>query len=490
MSKFNSNRYFNSKYLVIACIWAGYSFFTSCSPDSGIGANVLPVGTLNANFVDTATVQTSLVLEDTIPTNNSSTYLLGSYTDPIFGPTKASIYTQLILPNGDGANPFTANGNYNSTTTLNVILDSVTFSMPFGSGSTGGFYGTITPQTIQVYAVDQYPKAHFATDSAYYSDPVIADSTLLGESTVSPNMSLTDNVYYPTYSSIPAYTFSPRITVRLNQAWGQKWLNQGLSNTGDSALMSNAVFQRNLPGIYVTTSNPLQFPGQGGLWYMNPYINASGIIFYFRIVNPKTGGGTDTSYIITNFAINTSCVTLNHYDHDYSTSPFYGPHSKKDSVNSPNYAYIQGIGGVKTKIKFPYLLNWIKKGKIIVSRAEVDIPIVQSDEGIYAPPGQLYLIGINDTSTVPATSTYTLPDQYSPYYGGTYDAFNQMYVFNISGYIQEIFDKENVDAGLYLVAGAAAVNPNRVVTYGGAKLAGRGSNQRLRLKIYYTPLKS
>ncbi|HSY77942.1 MAG TPA: DUF4270 family protein, partial [Bacteroidia bacterium] len=372
-----------------------------------------------------------------------------------------------------------------TSSTVKVILDSVVLSVTYGSSANGNFYGTITPQNIQVYAVDKYPKAHFTLDSAYYSDANISHSTLLGESVVSPNMGLAVNVYYPLNSSTPLYSSSPRFTIRLNQAWGQSWLNAALSPTGDTALLSNAVFQRNFPGLYITTSNPLQFPGQGGLWYMDPTVSASGIIFYCRVINP-----TDTNYIVPAFGINSGCVTLNHFDHDYTASPFYGPHSKKDSVNSPNYAYVQGIGGVKTKIKFPYLLNWVKKGKIIVNKAEVDIPVVSSDIGIYAPPSQLYLIGITDTSTVPATSTYTLPDQYSPYYGGTYDAFNQVYIFNITDYVQEIFDKENVDGGLYLVAGAAAVNPNRVVAYGGAKVAGRGSNQRLRLKIYYTPLKS
>lgn len=223
MSKLNSYRYFNSKYLVIACIWAGYSFFTSCSPDSGIGANVLPAGTLNANFVDTATVQTSLVLEDTIPTNNSSTFLLGSYNDPIFGATKASVYTQLVLPGGDGANPFTSSG-YITTSTIKVILDSVVMSLPFGSGSVGGFYGTITPENIQVYALDH--NTHIAADSAYYSSAVIAHSKLLGERTIMPNMTLSDNVYYPVNIITPIYTSNPRLTVKLDQAWDKAGLLQ------------------------------------------------------------------------------------------------------------------------------------------------------------------------------------------------------------------------------------------------------------------------
>src|SRR4029077_6876836 len=94
-----SSRYSVTKYLfIIACLWAGFSFFTSCSNNSSIGVNVLPPNdVINANFKDTATVHAWLSFKDSVPTNYTLQSLLGSYSDPVFGFTKASFYTQVLL---------------------------------------------------------------------------------------------------------------------------------------------------------------------------------------------------------------------------------------------------------------------------------------------------------------------------------------------------------------------------------------------------------
>ena len=494
MNKF-SNRYSISKYLATACILVGFAFYTSCSPDSGLGKNILPNNnTLSALFIDSSKVVTSLVLEDTIPTNGIPVYLLGSYNDPIFGPTKASVYTQVLLPGGDGANPMLYNSTAVNTSTDTIILDSVVFHLSFGSNNSVNYYGSFGPQTIQVYSLS--PKTHFTNDSAYYSTANIRYDNLLGQSTVFPDMANEATVYYPYLGySNPSIggPYPARFSVKLNHNWGKSWLDTALSaysklskagGQWDTLVLKTAAFERNFPGLYITSANPAQFPGQGGLWYVDPFADGTNIMFYCRAISNTH----DTTYFTPTFAINAGGVGFSHFDHDYTHTPFYGPPNKKDSVYSPNLIYVQGMGGVKTKIDFPYIMNWVKKGPVIVNQALVEIPVNTSDIGIYSPPDQLYLIGINDTSTVPITATFTLPDQYSIYYGGTYDAFNNEYVFNITRYVQSVFDKKTIFHGLYLVSGSSSITANRFVGYG-AKGNGAGS-PHMRLKIYCTPLKS
>jgi len=480
--------------MATACIIAGFAFLASCSQDSGVGRNILPTNSLNANFVDTSTVVTSLVLEDSVITSNSGIYLLGNYTDPIFGPTKASIYTQFVLPYGDGANPFLESG-FVTTATQKIILDSVVFALPYGSYNNYDYYGTLGPQTIQVFALKS--KTRIVADSSYYNNAVLPYETLLGEKNVSPQLLSSDTVKYP--ASTIAYVSGPRFTIKLNRAWGQSWLDTALSTftqfitqnhnpQADTMVLTSAALQRNFPGVYITTASSMQYPGQGNLWYMDPYLGTAvnGIIFYMRVIN-TSGTTTDTNYVTTNFWINTSTITFSHYEHDYSGAVFHGKPNKKDSVYSPNFIYVQAAGGVMTKIDFPYIMNWVKKNKIIVNRAEVEIPVDANEIGSFPPPSQLYLIGINDTSTVAATSTFTLPDEGSAYYGGVYDAFNQQYVFDIALYIQNVLNGKTKDHGLYLVPGTSAITANRFVGYGGK---GNGpSTKRLRLKLYFTPLK-
>src|SRR6185312_2150290 len=144
------------KYLVIiACVAAGFSF-NSCSKDSGIGSNVLPQNSyFNANFSDTTTIISSLVLEDTLMTHFPSGYnltanLLGGYNDPVFGPAKASIYTQLSLASG---NPFPT--TLTATQLANVVLDSAVFCVGYGGTNGSISYGDNSPQNVQVFLVDK-----------------------------------------------------------------------------------------------------------------------------------------------------------------------------------------------------------------------------------------------------------------------------------------------------------------------------------------------
>lgn len=480
MSKIDK-RYFGLKYLVIACVWAGYSFFSSCTPDSGLGANILPENnTLNANFTDTSTVKTSIILEDSVNTTNVGSFFLGTYNDPVFGETKASIYAQISVPT-NGANPFTVVGSPGSNT-AKVILDSVVFAMPYVY-TTPNYYGTLSPQTIQVYLLDNslYP------DTTYYSNQVISHKTLLGEKVVKPNVVLWDTTKF----GPDTFTNYPRFRIKLNQQWGQKWLDTALSGVvysgqGDSILLNEAAFIRHLPGLYITATSPMQLPGQGSIWYMNLYDAGSGVFFYMRIID-NLGNVT---YSIPQFTISPNNVMFMHYDHDYKSTAFYAPHKPKVPISSPNNVYVQGLGGVITKIDFPYLSKQFS-GKVIINRAEVDIPVESQFTGVYSPPAQMYLIGINDTSTVPSTSTFTLPDEYSNYYGGSYDAFDNVYQFDIAQYVQNILDGKTIEDGLYLVPGSSAITPDRVVAYGGGypdSFTKLPANKRLRLKIYYTPL--
>ena len=131
-----------------------------------------------------------------------------------------------------------------------------------------------------------------------------------------------------------------------------------------------------------------------------------------------------------------------------------------------------------------------------MNRAEVDIPVDASDIGQFSPPPQLYLVGVNDTASSGNYGIYQLLDQGTVFYAGTYDAFNKMYVFDIADYVQRILDKKALDGGLFLDTYPMAayervysLEAERVVGYGG-KGIGPASNQHMRLKLYYTPLKS
>jgi hypothetical protein len=426
--------------------------------------------------------------------------LLGSYNDPIFGPTKASIYTQLSLPGGN--NPFPSSwltgGTYglNSSNWPTLVLDSAVLAICYGSGTDGYTYGDGSPQTIELY---QLTKGISIADTAYYSNASIPyNPAPIGSRNVLPEFTTNDTGSYGGYNINP-YKDGPRWRVKLNHATALSWMDTGLNRTSsggtapndpDTMFATQASFIRAIKGIYITVNNSAQLPGQGGLWYMNLFGNGTQLLFFchYSVVTP-----TNSDSIIylppTGFNFQSTTNTFSHFDHDYKSAPFYKNPSGKghDSVFSPNVTYVQSIGGVKVKLTMPFLKNWSSKVPIIVNKAELDIPIITYDFGGYAPPGQMYVIGINDTSTVASTATFALPDQYGAVYGGTYDATNRQYAFIITQYIQEMIQGKVNNRDFYLVAGNRPIDPNRVVMSGVTKAP---NQPRIRLKIFYTPLKS
>ncbi len=68
--------------------------------DSVLGLNALdPSDLLNANQVDTFTLETYTIVEDSVITDNPAFSLLGSYNDPQFGTFDASLHAIALIRN-------------------------------------------------------------------------------------------------------------------------------------------------------------------------------------------------------------------------------------------------------------------------------------------------------------------------------------------------------------------------------------------------------
>jgi hypothetical protein len=446
------NRKFGpAKYLFVV-ISLSYFFFTSCQKDSGVGSNVLPASQIISAFVsDTTTIISSIKLKDSIITNSLSVWPLGSYFDPVFGMTKSSIYTQVVPPGGASSFAF-GTGGYE--------LDSVVLYLPVQT-----VYGTLSPQTYTVDTILDNPLNSslppLVLGKTYYSDTNISHGTNhIGLVTAIP--AVIDSIRYGTYSTPLGGLF---IKIKLNNSFGHYIMR---TDSSTSSYTSN--FGNLLKGLFISISNPGQLPGQGGIVFINPSAAGTGLTFYYKINGLNQQPQT--------FLLGTG-VSFCHFDHDYSTTPFYN--GGKDSVLSPNICYVQTLGGVKTQLSFPYLSNWKKLGHIIINEAAVIIPVNTSATGADIPPPQAYLV--RDS----AGHQFALSDESLTSYGGTYDPFNHWYIFNLARYFQGVIDGKITDTGLYFISGSEGVTANGAVLYGASK--NNLSLPRIRLKMYYTPLK-
>ena len=70
----------------------------ACNKPDDIGFGILPATDgISAEFCDSSTIYAKTIAEDTLPARGFSYQIIGSYTDPVFGFTKTSCYTQLNL---------------------------------------------------------------------------------------------------------------------------------------------------------------------------------------------------------------------------------------------------------------------------------------------------------------------------------------------------------------------------------------------------------
>ena len=136
------------KWLFVALVFGA---FLSCrKKDNALGKELIPTGEyLNGLSSDTFYMASSIVLEDSIITDNAANVLLGQYKDPVFGDYNASFYTQIRL--------LSTNPDFGDMNT--IVVDSFVLGLKYA-----GYYGDFTPQTFEVFEVT----APLNNDSTYY----------------------------------------------------------------------------------------------------------------------------------------------------------------------------------------------------------------------------------------------------------------------------------------------------------------------------------
>ncbi len=434
--------------------------FTSCNESSVVGLDVQPSNDLlNVGFEDTTSINTRTVKGDSLITDetliSSGNVLIGKYIDPVFGTSIASIYTQLRLPTNIVATSFgTA-----------PVCDSIIISLIYE----GTAYGKKDKklQKLNVYQLSE----SMSTASTYYSN-----STL---SKFSTDLTAADGyVFQPRTGSstsdsvtVLGVKLKPQLRVPLDNAFGQLLLN----NQGTGNIATNTDFQNFFKGVYITTENTSTLPGEGNILHFK--FGESKVTLYYH--------NSTTDSLKYDFNLG-SVARFNHFEHDYAgassdlTNQFSTP-----SQTQNNTVYVQSMAGAKTKIEFPYLMNWLKNGMIGVNKAElvisVDTTVSTYMIDTFAAPAALILFGINDDGT-----TYAIPDAFegATYFGGTLNSGTVQYRFNIARYIQQVLDGDRNNNGLYILASNGAVYGNRAVISGGQSTSARP----MKLNITYTKL--
>ncbi len=432
----------------------------ACKHDSSIGLDIQPKeDLLYASYFDTSTIICHTVMEDSLRADERGTganyNLLGSYIDPIFGRSDASLYTNFVMPNniinaGFGNNP---------------KLDSVVLSFTYSGAK--GYYGDATDALkFNVYKISEslyYDSAYYSNHSTQY-EPADVTNTGQGLSLV-PNLS--------SYISIFDVGYYPQLRLRLNDEIGQFFMDD------TSRVASTTALQKAFKGLYITTKNTALSNGNGSILYLNMTDPQSKLSIYYH-------NGSDLTSRAFDLSIGFGATRYNQYKHDYTTADDTLKHQLpplNDSTYGKYDVFLQGMAGTKAKIEIPYLSHLSDAGPVAINKAQlalkVDYKPYFTDPAKFAIAPRLVLDGIDGNGAI--VPLVEIVDPYT--YSGTFNAEAREYQFNIPYTIQQIVSKKYSNYKFYLRVFLHQANPARVVIGGN-----NNTSYPLKLRLWYTKL--
>jgi len=232
--------------------------------DSPVGVDILPnTDQLGAAYAEILpTVSYSKFDDSTRTSNLTSSNLLGSVNDPVFGRTDASIYStfesQYSIPCNTGA------------LGVNPVLDSAVLCLIYNTSV--AFIGDTTqPLTIDVFPITQ----RIYRDSIYYSDrniPYNKNASMIegGSKVFYPHL----KTHYKINKDDAAPSAFPQLRLRLRKEFGEMLFNS-------SYLCSYTNLQNAFNGLFISTNNSvLAQPSYGSIFYVD--MNLTSIKLYYH----------------------------------------------------------------------------------------------------------------------------------------------------------------------------------------------------------------
>lgn len=421
-----ANLFLKKNYMLLTLLLAVCAFvFDSCKKSTTNDDSLIPSnGKSKTAFVTNFKVNAVTVKSDSVRTDITVVSLLGSYIDPVFGMSKASVATQLFLPipNVDfGTNP---------------MVDSLVLAIRYKDA-----YGSVSSindgQVLEAYELTQN-----LTTKPYYSNESI-------NGFYNPSQKLCAQWFMPKlYDSVivDGVKRAPQLRVRLANQLGQKLLLAG--GNGQQGLQTNESFVSIFKGLYLTVNN-VQSSGQGSILSFDLLSTDTKMTLYYH-----NDAGSQLKY---DFTIAGSSPRFNVFEHNYAGTAI--EKQLNGTALDTNKVYIQTMGGVETKLMLPFLNTFKDSANTIINKAELVLNIEESSN--YPPPAKLYLLAINADGTTTVTKDMELES--ATYVNGLYNTDTKQYVFNMARHMQAIMSGSVSNYGFILYPLNDVVSANRVI---------------------------
>ena len=464
----------------------GLFLFASCKDSNTIGLDLEDGQEIKGTLMDSATVASKTELDEATSGVGLVRHPLGFITDPVFGTSEASLAMAVSIPSNDF--------KFGKTPTI----DSAVLVLPFSTQ----FYGDTTTSvyTIEVkqLANDISKEKKYMTNQSW---SVTGNSLGSFTGKIKPNtkFKISDIV---AGKADTLKTVVPQIRIKLDN----NFIQANILNKDSATLSRPNKFFEFFKGFQVTAKTT----GVGGIMFLNYGGTDANLQIYYKRQNATTTTAIDT--VAVNFPIgnNSGPVT--------TTITHVHPTALKDQITNStnNVTYLQALAGLRNKISFPYLKDFIANSKkpenggtpntkIIVNKAQLVVDLSAGTDVVpfsaaqrlalyrYDIAGQRANVPDNDNSIQGVYNGDPRALGSEVLFGGYFDSVNKRYIFTITAYIQDLLDGKTEDYGTFLAPSSLTefnINPSvtsaaRSVVSKHKKGAATGE-KTLKLNIYYT----
>jgi hypothetical protein len=238
-----------------------------------------------------------------------------------------------------------------------------------------------------------------------------------------------------------------------------------------------------MKGLYVTAS-PVNSKGAMLNFAVNSGI--SKMVVYFHNGDDPAD---DSLHFDMNFnEISGRFVHVDHHGYLDASPDLKQQILNRDSTLGVNKLFLQGMGGVKVKLKFPYLKNQGKGKVIAINDAVLLLKNMEMDTILSAPP----VLTMVRQDSIGRIGYLVDENEGSGYFGGTYNTTTGAYFFRMTQHFQKVIQNYySTTFDLYLMVNTpvtSLITPNRIMMYGTKSQVPGENNNRFQLKITYTVL--
>ena len=318
----------------------------ACNSAELIGVELLDGEQIDIEFTNSISPPVTTVEDDSVlifATNgflyrNSEQWPVGEFSDPAFGTSKSILY----MTPGIGVASLP---NF-----VDATFDSLVMILPL---DTLARYGdTLSPYTINVHRLDEFPSSspviENRVDTIYAFEEFAFDPTVIGNLNTTPSYYDSLTIYSPALDSI--IDAEPSLRIRMDDMLGMELIDTAI-------VSSDSLFQSTARGFALTAEG--DNPGFIGLNLENfssSSTNATLAMYY------RDSVGVNSQY---NFSLGIFRSAT--YTNDYA-----GSEVSIALGGDNNKCYLEGMGGVNTKVDLSDVMQFAGKG---INYAELEITV-------------------------------------------------------------------------------------------------------------------